>query len=102
MRKYSRKTVLHSLLDKVRMTQKMFAAEVGVEPSAVSLWMSGKRFPNDEKIDAMSRILQVEPGRLKAVFIAETLLIEHGTAAFIAIGDEMNKILSEGLEEEEC
>lgn len=96
MRKYMRKTRLHKYLDKMRMTQKMFAAEVGVEASAVSLWLSGKRLPTDGNIQIMSRILQVEPNRLKAVFLAENLLSEHGANVFVALSEEAKEIVSSG------
>lgn len=98
MRKYMRKTGLHGLLDKVRMTQKMFATEVGVEASAVSLWLSGKRLPTDANVDLMSRILQVEPVRLKAMFIAENLYETYGYDICNILVAEMPSVAAAGKE----
>lgn len=73
IRQYTRKTKLQDMLDKVRMTQRMLATEIGVEQSALSLWMSGKRMPVDDNINRMAHPLQVDRDHLKATFIAENL-----------------------------
>lgn len=95
IRQYTRKTKLQDMLDTVRMTQRMLAAEVGVEQSALSLWLSGKRLPMDENIARMSHPLQVDKDYLKGVFIAENLnhLYERNVCAAIV------KTLSEINEE---
>lgn len=98
MKKYTRKTRLHKLLDKVRMTQKMFSSEVGVEASAVSLWLAGKRLPTDANVQLMSRILQVEPVRLKAIFIAENLYDTYGQDVCKILASEIQSIADEWKE----
>lgn len=41
----------------INMTQKEFAAAVGVKQSTVSLWESGIIFPTADKLPAIARVL---------------------------------------------
>lgn len=97
MRPYPRRTRMHDMLDQVRMTQRMLSSEVGVEQSAMSLWMSGKRLPADESIEKIAQVWQVDFGTLKATFLAETLSFNYSPAMCSSIA----KILQEITEERE-
>jgi len=97
MRPFVRRTRMHDMLDEVRMTQRMLSTEIGVEQSAVSLWLSGKRLPADESIEKMARILQVDFVTLKATFLAENLSFTQTRAMCSSVA----RILQEITEERE-
>lgn len=46
------------------MSQKQLAAALGVDPSAVSLWESGKTYPSYTNILKLSEVLNCNPGDL--------------------------------------
>ena len=74
---YAQRTFLHHLLDRQRMTQKYFAELMGVDRPNVSMWMSGKRMPQDESIWQMADILQVDRKWLQGNLIGMQLVRAH-------------------------
>lgn len=83
---YTRRTTLHNLLDKVCMSQKMFATEMGVDGPTVSYWLSGRRIPQADRIEKMAELLQVTPEKLNAMFITENIIFfqEETTCRLVA------------------
>ncbi len=47
----------------LEMTQKDAALLAGLEPSAVSHWIKGRRFPSPEALDAIAKVLGVDDAR---------------------------------------
>jgi transcriptional regulator with XRE-family HTH domain len=92
---YQPRTQLHMLLDNVRLSQKMFAELMGVDPPTVSAWMSGKRIPQQGAIARMTGVLQVDKPYLEGLFIAQNLACNHGADVCKWIARHMTTILEE-------
>lgn len=75
---FRKKTRMHAMLDKVRLSQRMIAEELQVDPPSVSAWVSLKRMPRKDKLVELARMLQVDLGYLTALFVADEVISRHG------------------------
>ena len=97
-RVYQPRTRLHVLLDSARLSQRMLAEMVGVEASAVSLWMSGKRMPQKSMIAKIAKVLSVGEAYCEGMFIAQNLAGIHDKETCGWIAQHMTDIVKEEKE----
>lgn len=96
---YQRRTRLHVLLDNVRLSQKMLAELMGVDPPTVSAWMSGKRIPQQSAMERMAYALQVPKASLEGLFIAQNLACNYEADVCQSIAKHMATILEDGKQD---
>jgi len=50
------------------LSQRKLAQKVGVQPSSVSMWESGRHAPGPEQIAQLIRVLEITPDEIHAIY----------------------------------
>ena len=90
-RPYEPKTLIHSLLDKQRLSQRRFSDYMGVDAPTISTWCAGKRMPTDPNIKKMAEVLQVDRDYLRGYLIALNIVRSHTPVVANHVADHIKK-----------
>jgi len=100
-RSFTPRTKLHRMLEEIRMSQKMLAEIMNVDPPTVSAWMSGRRIPQAASMERLAQVLQRDPDYVEGLFVAQNIVFNHRKPVCKWISAHLYDLVQEGAQDAE-